>query len=229
MKISDEMLRQNAAQARELWLDTLPQKEEIPACSVSSEFQENVDRLLRKARRLEKRKTFFRSLGRAAAALLLVSTVSLTVLMTVNAAFRENVLQVVSQVFSDHTQYHFSGGQEDAALPELRLDVLPEGFKVLSDERFLQQSRLIHCENDAGNYLDIDLSVIPANGVGTHLIDTEDAQVSVRDIQGKEVTVVSKNGWLTLLWTEGSTVFTVYSDLALSELIPFIEEITNKP
>lgn len=229
MKITDEMLRQNAEQARELWLDTLPQKNEIPDCPTSSRFQENMDRLLQKSRRVEKRKTFFRALGRVAAVLLLVSAVSFTGLMTVNASFREKVLQVVSRVFSDHTQYDYSGSQEDAALPELRLDVLPEGFKVLSDERFLQQSRLIHCENDAGNYLDIDLSVIPANGVGTHLIDTEDAQVSVRDIQGKEVTVVSKNGWLTLLWTEGSTVFTVYSDLALSELIPFIEEITNKP
>lgn len=228
MKISDEMLRQNAAQARELWLDTLPQKEELPACSVSSEFQENVDRLLRKARRLEKRKTFFRSLGRAAAALLLVSTVSLTVLMTVNAAFRENVLQVVSQVFSDHTQYHFSGGQEDAALPELQLDALPEGFRVLSDEQFEQLCREVHCENGTGNYLDIEISVIPANGVETQLIDTENAQVTVLDIQGREVTVVSKNGWYILFWTEGSSVFNVYSDLALSELIPFVEGIINR-
>ena len=228
MKISDEMLRQNAAQARELWLDTLLQKEELPACSVSSEFQENMDRLLRKARRLEKRKTFFRSLGRAAAALLLVSTVSLTVLMTVNAAFRENVLQVVSQVFSDHTQYHFSGGQEDAALPELQLDALPEGFRVLSDEQFEQLSREVHCENGTGNYLDIEISVIPANGVETQLIDTENAQVTVLDIQGREVTVVSKNDWYILFWTEGSSVFNVYSDLALSELIPFVEGIINR-
>lgn len=228
MKISDEMLRQNAAQARELWLDTLPQKEELPACSVSSEFQENMDRLLRKARRLEKRKTFFRSLGRAAAALLLVSTVSLTVLMTVNAAFRENVLQVVSQVFSDHTQYHFSGGQKDAALPELQLDALPEGFHVLSEEQFEQLSREVHCENGTGNYLDIEISVIPANGVETQLIDTENAQVTVLDIQGREVTVVSKNDWYILFWTEGSSVFNVYSDLALSELIPFVEGIINR-
>lgn len=228
MKISDEMLRQNAAQARELWLDTLPQKEELPACSVSSEFQENVDRLLRKARRLEKRKTFFRSLGRAAAALLLVSTVSLTVLMTVNAAFRENVLQVVSQVFSDHTQYHFSGGQEDAALPELQLDALPEGFQVLSDEQFEQLGRHIHCENNAGCYLDVDVFVISANGGGTQMIDTEDAQVSTLDIQGREVTVVSKNDWYILLWTEDSAVITIESNIELHEIIAFAERITNR-
>lgn len=229
MKISDKMLRQNAEQARELWLDTLPQKDEISEYSVSSQFQENMDRLLQKGRRVEKRKTFFRTLGRTAAVLLLVSAVSFTGLMTVNASFRERVLQVVSRVFSDHTQYDYSGSQEDAALPELQLDALPEGFKVLSDEQFEQQSRQLHCENDSGNYLDIDISVLPANGFGTHLIDTENAQVSVQVLQGIEVTVVSKNGWNILFWTEDSAVFTVESNLKLPELTLFIEKIIEKP
>ena len=229
MKITDEMLRQNAEQARELWLDTLPQKDELPDYTVSPGFQNIMDRLLCRARRAEKRKSFLRSLGRAAAVLLLFTALSFAGLMTVSASFRGQVLQVVSRVFSDHTQYDYTGSQENPTMPELRLDALPEGFEVLSDEQFLQQSRQIHCENDAGNYLDIDISVVPANGNLTLGIDTENAQISVRDIQGKEVTVVSKNGWHILLWTEDSAVFTVYSDLPLSKLIPFVEGITNKP
>ena len=229
MKISDKMLRRNAAQAREQWLNTLPQKDEIPDYSISPAFQENMDRLLRKGRRVEKRKTFLRSFGRIAAVLLLVVTVSFAGLMTVSASVREKVLQVVSQVFSDHTQYNYSGSQEDAALPELQLDALPEGFKVLSDEQLEQQSRQLHCENDSGNYLDIDISVLPANGFGTHLIDTENAQVSVQVLQGIEVTVVSKNGWNILFWTEDSAVFTVESNLKLPELTLFIEKIIEKP
>lgn len=223
------MLRRNAAQAREQWLNTLPQKDEIPDYSISPAFQENMDRLLRKGRRVEKRKTFLRSFGRIAAVLLLVVTVSFAGLMTVSASVREKVLQVVSQVFSDHTQYNYSGSQEDAALPELQLDALPEGFKVLSDEQLEQQSRQLHCENDSGNYLDIDISVLPANGFGTHLIDTEKAQVSVQVLQGIEVTVVSKNGWNILFWTEDSAVFTVESNLKLPELTLFIEKIIEKP
>lgn len=227
MKISDEMLRQNAAKARELWLDTLPQKDELPDYSVSPAFEENLERLLRKGRRAEKRKSFFQSLGRVAAVLLLVSALSFAGLMTVDAAFREKVLQVFIQVFPEHTQYDYIGSQEDAMLPELRLDALPEGFTVLSDEQFQQWVRKIHCENDAGNYLDIDVYVIPANGVKTQQIDTEDAQVSKMDIQGREVTVVSKNGWHILLWTEDSTVFSVSSNIELSYLIPFVEKITK--
>lgn len=228
MKITDEMLRQSAAQARELWLDTLPQKDELPDYTVSPGFQNKMDRLLRKGRRAEKQKSFLRSLSRAAAVLLLFTALSFAGLMTVSASFRGQVLQVVFRVFSDQTEYIYTGSQENPTMPELRLDALPEGFEVLSDEQFLQQSRQIHCENDAGNYLDIDISVVPANGNLTLGIDTENAQISVRDIQGKEVTVVSKNGWHILLWTEDSAVFTVYSDLALSELILFVEGITKR-
>lgn len=227
MKISDEMLRQNAAQARELWLDTLPQKDELPDYSVSPAFEENLERLLRKGRRAEKRKSFFQSLGRVAAVLLLVSALSFAGLMTVDAAFREKVLQVFIQVFPEHTQFDYIGSQEDAVLPELRLDALPEGFAVLSDERFDQQSRQLHCEDAAGHCLDIDIVVISANGVGTHHIDTEDAQVREMDIQGRKVTVVAKNGLYILMWTEDSTVFTIFSDYALSELIPLIEGMTS--
>jgi hypothetical protein len=228
VKISDKMLRQSAAQARELWLDTLPRKEEVPEYSVSPSFQENMDRIMRQARHTEKHKTFLRSFGRVAAVLLLVTTVSFAGLMTASANFREKVLQIVSQVFSDHTQYNYNGSQEDAALPELQLDALPEGFMVLSDEQFEQQSRHIHCKDDTGNYLDIDVCVISANGGGTQTIDTEDAQVSVLDIHGREVTIVSKNDWYILLWTEDSAVITLESNIELQELIAFVEGITNR-
>ena len=228
MKISDETLRQNAAKARELWLDTLPRKDELPEYSASPAFQENMARLLRQGRRVEKRKSFLRSLGRVAAVLLLVTVVSFAGLMTVDAAFRAKILQVVSQVFSDHTEYIYTGGEEGAKLPELRLDALPEGFEVLSDEQFEEKSRHIHCENNADYYLDIDVFVISANEVGTQMIDTEDAQVSVLDIQGREVTVVSKYDWHILLWTEDSTVISVESNIELQEIIAFVEKITTR-
>ena len=228
MRISDKMLRQNAARARELWLDTLPGKDELPAYPVSPELQEKMDGILARARRVEKRKALLRSFSRVAAVLLLVSALTFTGAMTADASFREKVLQVFSRVFSDHTEYRYTGGQEGAVLPELRLDALPEGFTVLSDEQSPQSDRHIRCKNDAGNYLDIDVFVISANGSGTQLIDSEDAQVSVLDIQGREVTVVSKYDWHILLWTEDSTVITVESNIELQEIIAFVEKITTR-
>jgi len=228
VRISDKMLRQNAARARELWLDTLPGKDELPAYPVSPELQEKMDGILARARRFEKRKAFFRSFSRVAVLLLLVSALTFTGAVTVSASFREKVMLVFSRVFSDHTEYGYTNGQEGAALPELRLDALPEGFTVLSDEQSPQSDRHIRCKNDAGNYLDIDVFVISANGSGTQLIDSEDAQVSVLDIQGREVTVVSKYDWHILLWTEDSTVITVESNIELQEIIAFVEKITTR-
>ena len=228
MKISDEMLRQNAARARELWLDTLPGRDELPAYPVSPELQEKMDRILAKARRAEKRKALLRSFGRVAVLLLLVSALSFAGAMTVSASFREKVIQVVTRVFSDHTEYGFDNGEEGAELPELRLDALPEGFTILSDEQSPQSDRHIRCKNDAGNYLDIDVFLVTANSSGTQLIDSEDAQVSVLDIQGRKVTVVSKYGWHILLWTEDSAVITVESNIELQEVIAFVEKTITR-
>lgn len=229
MKITNEMLRKNAPQARDLWLDTLPQKGEVPVFTVSSQFEEKMNYLLQKNHRIEKRKSYLRSLRGVAAVLLVLSVVSFVGLITVSASFRERVIQVVSRVFSDHTQYNYSSTQEGAMLPELHLNSLPEGFTVLSDERFEQLSRQIHCENDAGYYLDIDVYAISFNDVATQLLDTEGAKVAVMDIQGREVTVVSKDGRIILSWVEDSSVLSLSSNVELPELTPIVERLTDKP
>ena len=38
MKITDEMLYQHAAEARDIWLDTLPKDDELPEHQFSDEF-----------------------------------------------------------------------------------------------------------------------------------------------------------------------------------------------
>ena len=229
MDITDKMLYQNMALVREKRLESLPQRNEIPEAQVSPEFQEKMDRLLHRSRQAERRRDTLRMLGRTAAVLLLFAAVSFAGIMTVSASFREKVVQTVMYVYREYTQYQYSDGREDTTLPELRLDALPEGFAVLSDESFLQFGRSIHCENDAGKYLNLAIKVIGTVGSVTQIIDTENAQVSVTEIQGREVTIVSKNGWIILFWTEDSAVFTVDSNLELSELIPFVESITEKP
>lgn len=225
MRISDDMLRQSAEQARERWLDTLPQRDELPRAEVSEAFQRKMERLLRRADRAEAGKRLLRSAGKIAAALLLFATVSFTLLMTVNADFRGKVLTTVKQVLREYTVYDYIGSQEEVSLPRLDLSALPEGLTVLSDEQFKQFGRLIHCENDRGNYLDIEMDAVTVNSVMSQIIDTEDAQVTEITASGRSVTVVSKNGWNILLWEEGSVVISISSNLEAAELVELIEKI----
>ena len=225
MRISDDMLRQSAEQARERWLDTLPQRDELPRAEVSKEFQRKMDRLLRRADRVEAGKRLLRAAGKIAAALLLFATVSFAMLMTVNAGFREKVLTTVKQVLREYTEYDYIGSQEEVSLPRLDLSALPEGFTVLSDEQLGQDSRLIHCENSAGIELDIYLTAITQHSTMNMIVDTEDAEVTELKRNGREMTVVSKKGTNILLWEEGAVVISISSRLTVPELLEIIDNL----
>lgn len=225
MRISDDMLRQSAEQARECWLNTLPRQDELPQTEVSEQFQRKMDRILRRAARAEAGRRLLRSAGKIAAALLLFVTVSFTMLMTVNAGFREKMLTMVKQVFREYTFYDYVGEQEEVPLPELDLSALPEGFTVLSDEQLDQGSRLIHCENSAGIELDIYFAAITQHSTLGMIVDTEDAEVKEFERNGKEMTVVSKKGTNTFLWEEGAVVVSVSSRLSALELLEIIDNL----
>ena len=71
MKITDEMLRQYAAQAREIWLDTLPGEDEIPEHHFPEEFMDSFE--TRKVEKnMSRRKKGNHVLRRAAAIFLTV-------------------------------------------------------------------------------------------------------------------------------------------------------------
>ena len=48
MQITDKMLRENVEQAREDWLNSLPQRDQIPEASVSQQFEERMNDLLQR-------------------------------------------------------------------------------------------------------------------------------------------------------------------------------------
>ena len=51
MKLTDELLEQHAAEARDLWLSTLPQQEEVPPHKFSRRFERKMRRLRAEQRR----------------------------------------------------------------------------------------------------------------------------------------------------------------------------------
>ena len=51
MKLTDELLEQHAAKARDLWLSTLPQQEEVPPHKFSRRFERKMRRLRAEQRR----------------------------------------------------------------------------------------------------------------------------------------------------------------------------------
>lgn len=217
MQITDEMLYQHAEKAREIWLDALPQQDEIPAFPCSKSFQRKMSRLLRQQRRSLQANRILHNMKRIVAAVLIVVTVTFAGLMTVEA-IRENVIEVVVHIYHELTQYDYSSDAEAAALPEIQFGYLPEGMELVSDEASFDSVRYIHCENRSGKCMDLYIDAVTQSTAMSWIVDTEDAQVVTRILNGIEVTFISKKDRQIAMWTNQNISYVIQSNLELSEI-----------
>ncbi len=222
MQITDEMLFQHAAQAREIWLDTLPQKDDIPVFSCSRSFQRKMDRLLHKQSRSSQASRLLHNMKKFVAVLLITITIAFAAMMTVEA-FREKVIEVVVHIYHELTLFEYSSDKIAASLPEIQFGYLPEGLELVSDETSFDSVRHIHCENSSGEYIDLDIDGISKNTALSWVVDTEDAEVMTRILNGTEVTFISKKDRQIAVWTDQNISYVLQSNLAFSE----IESILN--
>lgn len=224
MQITDKMLRENVEQAREDWLNSLPQRDQIPEASVSQQFEERMNDLLQRQRRAENIRRIMSTVRRTAVVILLVIAISFAGLMTVDA-FREKVLHVVAYIFQDHTLYDYRSDRSDATLPDIQFPSLPAGLEKASDDIINDRNRLIHFESTTGLYLDLDIHVISQDTTLSQVVDTEGAEVSYCTLGGRELTIVSKNGRYNVFWAEENTIISIGSNLPLSDLKTIISKI----
>ena len=126
MKITDEMLYRHAAEARDIWLDTLPDDSDIPEHQFSDEFNKEMDRLSAKAK---KQKKPFKGLQRVAAvfAAVLIGTSSW---LAVDAEARATFMQWVRTIAPDYVVYHFIGEAPKEDIPNFYCTWLPEGLEA---------------------------------------------------------------------------------------------------
>lgn len=228
MQVTDELLYRYSAQARDIWLASLPQKDEVPAFSCSKRFQRRMNALLYQQSRSPRVTRFLRDMKRIVAIFLIAVTIAFAGLMTVEAV-RQKVIDFVVHVYHELTQYEYSSDKEVAALPEISFGYLPEGMELVSDETHADFGRYILWNSDSGQYLDIECVTAATCSTGTLIIDTEDAQVTTRVIQGREVTIVLKDKAYIIIWTDETAHYTLQSDLDLSELQAFIEGLSTQP
>lgn len=73
MKITDEMLFDHAAEARNIWLDTFPADENLPAATFSKSFERKMRKLIKQQRRTPRANQILRYMKHTAAAILLIA------------------------------------------------------------------------------------------------------------------------------------------------------------
>ena len=212
----DGLLDRYAPEAGELWLSALP--EPAPEHEFSQKFRRKVEKLLRRQRRSPAVNAALRYGRRAAAFALVFLTLSFSCLMTVNAAFRERVIQAVVQVFPDFTEFVYTSDSSTVEEPgNLVFTYLPEGM----EEQAREQDELgfyVYMENLEGEFIELDQSLVE-NGTEMLLgLDTENAKVTYFEVHGVDAVGIEKGLDHTIHWTEGNFVYTLSGTIPMEEV-----------
>lgn len=211
MKLTDEILSQHAAEARDIWLATLPQREEVPEHRFSHRFTRAMNRLIREQRRTPWMRRVVRYARNAAVFVLVVLTVTFSGLMTVEA-YRIAVIDTITRIFHEFTEFRYTSevSAEDAEFPEVSFDYLPDG--MVESESGMDETdtiRHIHYEHPNGALFDLDEILITSNDAFTQIIDTEDASVEKFSIKGEPALSSVKGETVIITWTHQNVSYTM--------------------
>lgn len=221
MKITDEMLFERAAEARDIWLSTLPADEDIPEIPTSKTFEKRMQKLIKEQRRTPKTNKILRYMKQTVAAVLAVAILSFGGLMTVEA-YREKVIEIVVHVFHELTDYRFASDSHessDIVLPEITFGFVPDGMSEVENRITGNNRRFIAYGDNSGKFFEFTQRVVGSDGEYNTILDTEDSAYEKTIINGNEAYYNVKDGDCSIFWTENSIVYNLFGNLDENELI----------
>lgn len=227
MKITDDMLFEHAAEARDIWLSTLPTNENIPEFSVSQRFEKKMQRLVKEQHRTQKANNFHHYMKRMTAAVLVVASISLAGMMTVEAC-RVKVIEVVTHAFNELTDYRFSSegmGANEFDLPEISFEYVPDGMLETENTFKGNDRRYILYESSDGASFRLTQRAISSKGSYGSILDTENATYETIYINGNEVHIKEKPDNNDIVWTVDNIVYHLYGNISMTELQKIAEKI----
>lgn len=227
MKITDDMLFECAAEARDIWLSTLPADEEIPDIPTSRAFERKMQKLIKEQRRTPRTNVVLRCIKQTVAAVLAVAILSFGGLMTVEA-YREKVIEIVVHVFHELTDYHFASDKmeaEEIVLPEITFEYIPDGMQETKNRTTGTNRRFIVYEGKNNEFFELSLRPIASDGGYVSILDTEESTYEVFAINGNEAFSNEKGVNRIVVWTVDNIVYRLYGNVQMDELKAVAEKI----
>ena len=221
MKITDDMLFECAAEARDIWLRTLPVDEDIPELPTSKAFEKKMQKLIKEQRRNPRVNIILKVTKRTIAAMLAVVVLSFGSLMTVEA-YREKVIEIVVQVFHELTDYRFASekhASDDIVLPDVSFDYIPNGMQEVENKVSANNGRCIIYEDSTGKFFELTQRAVGSNGDYGSILDTENSNCTPETINGNEAFSNVKDGNASIFWTQDNVIYDIYGNLDLFEIV----------
>lgn len=219
MQITEELLYQYAPIAEREIMAAYPHEDELPRHEFSHGFERKMKRLIKVQKRSPQTRKMMLAAKRIAVFLLICSAMITTCFMSVDA-FRQKVIEIITEVFEDSTLFRFSSsGKMPEELAAFTLTYLPEGMEEIYREKPEEVLRIfILYEDPEGNQLTVDQHAMGHNTSYNVLIDTEGASSSTISIHNEEALLVTKEEWSAIMWEDGQYVWLITGDISADEI-----------
>ena len=225
-EVFDELIKHAAARHLEKIADELPsEKEPAAKYTFSRRFEEKMQRLFARQRRLERHARIRRTVAKIAAVIIIFLAISAVTVWSVDA-WRVNVLNFITEVGKKSTTIRFEGGEtaDSHFLHENRGiylptyipdDYIPESIEKVGEVYFVVYV------NDAGEIIEL----MRLSGSTTVGIDSENAYTEQFLVNDEHAQYYFKNETGTLLFKYNENAFLVSGLITKDELIRMAESV----
>lgn len=229
MKISDEMLYLCAPLAEEMWLQTIPNDDEIPYHQFSMSFERKMRRLIKQQKRSNTHNKLLQTAKRVAIVAIATITVLFSSLMTVEA-YREKFIEIVREVFYELTHFNFvSTWEGEPVLGEITLEYVPQGMEEVRREIDEDVGLcVIYFSGPDDNRFKISQQLLNDEVVYDVIIDTENACTEIVSIGSYEAELTVKDDIAILVWRAEPYVMSISGELSSDDVVKIAESIGYK-
>lgn len=227
MKITDEMLYQHAAEARDIWLDTLPKDEELPEHQFSDEFMASLETMKNQKRGQRKKRR--RSPLQRVAAVFLAILIGSGTWLGVDAEARAAFVSWIREFVGDSVVYNYVGEVPENEITDYYCAWLPEGVEAMETDASKTSGHVVYTSPDE------DFAVFSYtymhSGTAVHLFPSEEelvhTEMQVNGMHADFYEELGENYSCFIIWFDEANqiFFDINGNLSKEETIRMAESV----
>lgn len=228
MKVTDEMLRQYAAKARNIWLDTLPEEDKIPEHHFSEEFMCSFEAIKaeKKASNWKKGK----HLLRRTAAIFLTVLIGSGMWLGADSEARAALIRWFREFREDYVVYTYEGEMPERDIGSYACTWLPDGMEVVDMDVSDTSGYVVYTsENDGFAVLSYNYM---HSGTAAYLFPSEEKELihSELELNGMHADIYEESGEKNscfIIWFDETNQisFDINGNLSREEIIRMAESV----
>ena len=227
MKITDEMLYQHAAEARDIWLDTLPKDDELPEHPFSDVFMASFE-AMKTQEKVQRKKKNSRPLRRVAA-VFLAALIGSGTWLGVDVEARAAFIGWVREFAGDSVVYNYVGEVPERDISNYHCSWLPDGMEAIEVDASDTSGLVVY--TSAENDFAVFSYSYMHSGTALHLFPSGDELIHTEmQINGMHADIYEEpgeNASSSIVWFDeaNQTFFDINGNLSKNETIRMAESV----